>query len=527
MSRKQRMFAAYLSGPIVIALMSGCATRLENNVHPYRDHMFQAPLAEIDQYKSTQARPVNEPELSVAVAISGGGERAANFAAGVLLELENIPMNKPDRNALQELDYFSTVSGGGMAVAAYYSALYSHIDIQNKKRESFSFNRAMEPTGDDLATNCRKANFAEYYAGFDKAQQITDPCLRRHLERGYHGNIASALFRLKTLFSNLDRGDALENTFARELAGENWNGKQLKLGELFVPTDGAILPTYPQWLTNATVLENGAIFPFTPDILDTYHVSSYTHKMESVSKADDTSHFDFALQTPLSLGLTASGNFPSLITPQTLKSDQDQTIIDGQNKRNGFIHLIDGGVSDNLGLFTALSVLSRENPPVKHKVLIVIDAYPGNFSPYSRYEGGPNFLTVYSKLSELPLDGVRGRAREYIRQAGESVGVKVFYLSFDELYRPGKNNPYVEDPQAVAQLFEEIRRYYPVATALETDQTMLTLKQENLDKSPFQIARKVKTSYNITRAEQEFLIAVGRYLVAQSQDGIKAAMLEK
>ncbi|WP_433834408.1 hypothetical protein [Flavobacterium anhuiense] len=48
----------------------------------------------------------------MSVAISGGGSRAQFFSMRGLLGLEEIQENNSNRNFLNEVDYFSTVSGG-------------------------------------------------------------------------------------------------------------------------------------------------------------------------------------------------------------------------------------------------------------------------------------------------------------------------------------------------------------------------------------------------------------------------------
>ncbi len=51
--------------------------------------------------------------MFIGLAISGGGSRAANFGAAVMLELA-------ERELLQKVDFISSVSGGSIA-AAYYA----------------------------------------------------------------------------------------------------------------------------------------------------------------------------------------------------------------------------------------------------------------------------------------------------------------------------------------------------------------------------------------------------------------------
>ena len=508
---------------VALVALAACSTRNPSLRHPHRaDALFQPPTIDLEQYQSVHDRPNNSDKLAVAVAISGGGERAGNFGAGVLLGLEEIKLADRSTNALQEVDFFSTVSGGGMAAGAYISALYSHVSINRQRHETFVFGEALRGRAEKLDVVCRSANVQDFYKQeMSKVPpQLTDPCLRRHLERGYHGNILSSFLNPRVLLTNLDRGDMLERTFAAELLGGNWyrahgNG-EIVLGDLFVRKDSDRNPLFPMWFANATALENGAIVPFTPDVFELYKISEYVHNMEEVSRADSSaSYSEFTENMPLSLGLTASGNFPSLIAPQTLVSDYD-------SGTNDYLHLIDGGVSDNLGLHTAIHALRQSPNHGMKRLLIVVDAYPGEFAPYSRGKGGPKFYQVYLKLPDMPLDGLRGRARQMMEAFSGEIDTKVVYLSFDDLYRPSKDDPHTEDAGDVAALFAELENYY-VDGVIEAEATA-QLATENPEMSPFQIARKVKTSYNITEAEQDFLLAVGKYLVAKNADDIRAAL---
>ena len=507
---------------VLLAFVSGCSTRsaqksepfTASRVHPYTEYLFQAPTTDVSAYKSVHLRPNNQTDLAVAVAISGGGQRAANFGAGVLIGLESIDEFASNDNALEEVDYFSTVSGGGMTVAAYLSARHSWLTRAGNRSERFSFAEALKRVGNkkrkQLKKDCKTANVEAFYAE-QRSLHVTDPCLRRHLDRGYHNNILRALTKPDIWFTPLDRGDMLEDAFAKELLGGNWNERDLKLGELFVAKNTNVQPKYPQWIANATVLENGAIFPFTPDIVARYKVNGYTHRLKEQRKPATQSHIDFANQIPVSLPLAASGNFPSLIAPQTLMSDHD--------KDNPYLHLLDGGIADNLGLLSAIGLLNSEPQSVKRKLLIVIDAYPGEFAPYSTQESGPNWMQVYSKLPNMPLDGFRGRSRKLLDLVDQNSNVDVVYLSFDELYCADEDDPFSEDPACVEGLFEAIGDHY------DKRKRLTKFREEHPKKSPFDIARSVKTSYNITSSEQDFLIAAGQYIVSRHKEAIVAALV--
>jgi hypothetical protein len=500
-------------------ILFGCATQSPSNIHPYTERgLFQAPIININNYKSVHRRPENRADLAAVVAISGGGERAANLGLGVLVGLESIKLSKSGRNALQEIDYFSTVSGGGMTVATYFSGLYSHLNYYGAaSNRSFSFKKALTSSGENVKTGCKKRNVKAYYSTFERSKQIVDPCLRRHLARDYQNNLVKTLMSPRMLFTRLDRGDILESAFSKEVLGGEWNRYNLRLGDLFVSKSSSKRPQYPQWAANATVYENGVIFPYTPQILAEYKISGYVHDLRVVEKGEED-YIEFASNVPLSLGLTASGNFPTLIAPQTLESDHD--------KNNQFIHLIDGGMSDNLGLTTAMSILDQEEKNrYKRKVVIVIDAFSDSFSPYSKYKHGPLATQVYTQLPDMPLNGQRGGIKERLQHFERGTGTKVFYLSFDDLYCRGKHDPHKEDAVCAQKLFEQLDVFYLNDENAIKKSSSLKIQRRNKGKSPFEIARGIETSYNVTTTEQQFLIAVGQYLLAKNADEIKAAML--
>src|SRR5262247_2463920 len=93
-----------------LLLLAGCYAKIEN-----LPALSSAPAFE----------PVAEasPDLLVGLAISGGGSRAATFAAGVLEALARVPVNDAagQRSVLEKVQYISSVSGGSLATA-YYTA---------------------------------------------------------------------------------------------------------------------------------------------------------------------------------------------------------------------------------------------------------------------------------------------------------------------------------------------------------------------------------------------------------------------
>ena len=196
-------------------------------VHPkLRPRYLEEVPASLIGFKSPQERfPTGSPNgqdrnTALAVAISGGGHRAANFAIGVLMGLESVKL-KAQRNLLMEADYFSTVSGGGMAAGAFISALHD-----SEKRMEFSLTKAMR-VQDGVDRDVMQERCGSGYHR-DKPEEWhtgkgADPCLKRNLERGLHGNLFRGL-----VAPALTRGEALEKTFDRKVLGSQWRQSSLK-----------------------------------------------------------------------------------------------------------------------------------------------------------------------------------------------------------------------------------------------------------------------------------------------------------
>jgi hypothetical protein len=313
--------------------------------------------------------------------------RAANFAAGVLKALEGVKVrgaNGTESNLLREVDYFSTVSGGGLAAGSYISLLnsyqLSHPDDAGAKGFSFS----------------------ELEKGSSRGW-------RNALSRDYQASLVRALLN-PLMAGPLDRGDILEARLDDNILGRA-NGRSLRLSDVFVPK--GTIPKMPYWVTNGTVFENGAIFPFTPDILEKYGIDGYNHRLltRDLKRPDDL---------PLSVGLKTSASFPVAIPPTTLRS--------GLDPAHPVIHLMDGGVADNLGIVTALRLLRKDS--ARKKVLIVIDAFNGVSEPFSKRRIRPGPVSAALRSTSISLDSAHQRVGGFLGVAGKSSSVKYALIDF-------------------------------------------------------------------------------------------------
>lgn len=147
-------------------------------------------------------------------------------------------------------------------------------------------------------------------------------------------------------FSSYDRGDLLAASFQRQLFSRG--GRGLTFGDL--------RPDRPRLLINATNLQSGRRFVFANETFDQLN--------------SDLSQY------PIAYAVAASSAVPVLIHHVTLR---DYSTIFKQ-----YVHLVDGGIDDNLGIKTLIETYEAHqeaaqqaglpSPYPKGAVIIVIDA---------------------------------------------------------------------------------------------------------------------------------------------------------
>lgn len=449
----------------------GCS----NKIYPDRSQFIgdgdYVPRVDLSNYKSVQERPKQNPDLATVMAISGGGSRASNFGIGIMMGLEKIVLEN-GHTALQEIDYLSTVSGGGFAGGAYINALYEH---HYSRRDSFSI---LTCVNEDI---------------------------RRCLKHSYMGTLVRANFNPTLWFSLIDDGDALEKAIDDQVLGRNQRqnkkleNNSIKLSDLFIAATDTERPVlFPMMFANSTVYDKMAIFPFCPDILESYQISGFTHRLKKVTNAKP-----YAM--PLSVGIKASGSFPALISNTTMISDF--------HPKRRFLHLIDGAMTDNLGLTTALDILDQES--TSKKVFFIVDAdNAGNNYTFSKQERAQFSFSVYSRLSSSGIDAKRVLVEEELESSGSRRDFVPIFFSFNQLIRGNTAAP----PKVIKNIKSEQRR---MIDALQKD-------MDNISDVDMQILYdlliNIGTKYNITEDEQALLLLSGQKIVAMQRTLIKAVM---
>jgi NTE family protein len=284
----ERVFKPLLAAGLAV-LISGCASL----VPPPEP---TTPLDSVNpkhgyRFANLQPGPDNSDGLFMVVAFSGGGTRSAALAYGVLDKLRNTPIRwdgKP-RRLLDEIDVINSVSGGSYA-AAYYG-LY----------------------GD--------AFFSEFPNRFLNADFQTELWDRYISVTGMTQVMGwPTNDRVDLLSAILERRLFAKKTFADLLARQ----------------------TRPLVVIHATDLNRGSDFQFTQDQFDPLCTDLSTLPLSRAVAASSAVPILFGPVVLKNHGGTCGYKRPSWIQP-ALNGPQDET-------GRPWIHLIDGGVSDNLGL---------------------------------------------------------------------------------------------------------------------------------------------------------------------------------
>lgn len=409
-------------------------------------------------YERSERRP-GADETFIALTFSGGGTRAAALAYGVLDRMRRIKVPGTDRTLLDEVDAISTVSGGSFT-GAYYGLF-----------------------GDRLFTDFRK-NFLERNIQGDLALKVANPL---------------NWFRLASpWFSRIDLAAELydETVFA----SATFHDLASQTGRPFL-------------IINATNLANGARFEFT--------ANQFRYLGSDI------------LSYPVARAVAASSAFPFLLSPLSLVNhplsadlkltEADRLALEDywNNRRryqaaannarfanaanHPYVHLMDGGLSDNLGLRAIYDLYLRKDirslineGKIKRFLVIIVNAKAESPGDLARSESPPSLPTVAYKTCTVSMDsysfetveGFRNLIEERIRAqkigddcqqlldrhaydgyripslAGGDMKVGVVDLSFDGLTDPVESAYFNGLPTSFSLTEEQVRRLIDVGGRL-------------------------------------------------------------
>ena len=350
---------------LAVAALAGCASR------PINEPITQVdPQAGYRPYRLIPQRQNNDPHTLFILAFSGGGTRAAAFSYGVLEELRRteIVIDGQRRRLIDEVDLATGVSGGSFTALSY--ALY----------------------GEGL--------FAEYEGRFLK-HNVQGALTRRALNpfnwpklMGSAGRSELAAdYYDKILFEGATFGDLLDKQTPVAAA----TGTDLSTGSrlAFFQSDFDLLCSD---LSRVRLSRAAAASSAVPGVLSPVTLNNYGGTC--------------GYQYPSWVGDVAKLRGSAWSAGRMAQRHSEMEAFQNSKDRP-FIHLVDGGVADNLGLrpvlemFEELAVSEQFREDVglgviRKIVVIVVNARSAKTHDWDRHES-PSWFATLQQATSVPI----------------------------------------------------------------------------------------------------------------------------
>lgn len=369
-----KLFLACLS----LVLLAGCATR------PVNPNIHKVDTSAGYRFERHQISKQTKDNL-VILSFSGGGTRAAAFSYGVLEFLRRTKMVGPLGNQgrlLDQVDVITGVSGGGFTALAY--GLYG--------------------------------------------ERLFDEYEKRFLKRNVQGEL------IASVLNPLHWAALLSRTSGRsELAAKLYD-KILFNGATYADLSRGGGPFIS---VSATDITNGSRVPFTQDFFDL--LCSNLSSVPLSRAAAATSAVPVAL-SPVTLnnyGGTCEYTPADWIKPfiQSINPPRpaarplhelELASIYEDGARRPYLHLVDGGVSDNLGMrgvlesLETLETLHDLGAPTpldsaRRIVVFVVNSLSSPPTDWDKHERPPGTLGVLLQASGVPIDHYSYEATELLK----------------------------------------------------------------------------------------------------------------
>lgn len=345
---------------VALLLMAGCAT----NAHYTVNTPLERKPGAAGYYPSNLTAGDNSQSLTINLALSGGGTRAAALAYGVLQALarQSITWEGQTKRLLDEVDYITSVSGGSVT-AAYY-ALF------------------------------RERLFTDFE--------------QRFLRRDAQSDIINRI----TAFSNFGRLQSPR--FSRIDLVQEYLDEVLFEGKTFA--DMRAVNKRPMVYITATDMTLGNRFEFTQQTFDTLCSDLSTFP---VSRAVAASMAVPVLFSPVTVWSYA-GDCPAQGTaligpplPPELAADNEK--VPYWQRPRKYIHLLDGGLADNVGVRGALDHIAQSGGIVrtmkragargiKKFVFIIVNAEAIPEFPEDNSPDAPTTARTLRALVDIPIN---------------------------------------------------------------------------------------------------------------------------
>ncbi|MCP2026245.1 hypothetical protein L1276_001389 [Flavobacterium sp. HSC-32F16] len=332
--------------PVLLILFAQTAIS-QNKINLFSEiHYNSIPAVSLSDYKSVQERDkkFQNPNIALGIGISGGGSRAQFFSMGVLLGLEEISENNMERNFLNEIDYYSAVSGGCFSTGYYLTLLKNKLQSENCSFNEFYFSKA-----------------DAYKDYVDKSANILSLLNNSRNEKG------DKISMSQRIDADILQYDALNPDNKDKFS------TQMLLSDFFVSKESKIEPSLPMFVANGTAFNNGERIPFMPHIIKGLSIDESL----APNKADialNENKINDGYNFPVTYGITASSAFPGVLPKVKF----------GIKNQDKILCIIDGGASDNMGYKTLAELLHADTKVEdKNKKALFIDCLgQGKKEPY-------------------------------------------------------------------------------------------------------------------------------------------------
>lgn len=326
------------------------------------------------------------PALLTSLALLGG---CAVPRANLGEPLARVDTTKGYRSAIvlpkrtdDDLLLIVSFSGGGMRASAMAYGVLEQLAIDRIDHDGQP--RRMLEEIDVLAAVSGGAIPAAYFALH--GERMFADFSRRFLEQ----DVGAALRRrilwnprnwLRLASSEFSRGDLYAEYFDRRLF------RGATFGDLG-GNDGR-----PFLLIHATDIARGSRFEFTQDSFDSLCV--------------DLGRY------PLSRAVAASSSVPALFTPITLRNRSGACDAPAERRHYDYLHLVDGALSDNLGVRSLLDALADERSPLQRTmaagaprrvVYITMNAGDSQSAEVGARRQAPAALQMLRLMGTVPVD---------------------------------------------------------------------------------------------------------------------------
>lgn len=357
--------------------LSACATR---PVNPPIDNL---PAEKVYSFERKGDQTAHKNTL-VALAFSGGGTRAAAFSYGVLEALrktEFVNAQGERSRLLDHVDVITGVSGGSFTALAY--GLY----------------------GDKL--------FDEYESRF--------------LKRNVQGEL------IARSFNPLNWGDLASTGWGRSEMAANLYDEILFNGATFADLDRKDGPVIA---VSSTDLATGYRILFTPSNFDALCSDLGSFRLARAAAASSAVPVVLSPLTINSYGGRCGKHMPSWFAPfvgianpprpAARALERIRELQGFMNDGDPYLHLVDGGISDNLGLRGGLDVFNtlealREagyKTPldrVKRIIVVVVNSVSAPKTNWNKSEDPPGTLSILVKAAGVPIDRYSNEQIEALR----------------------------------------------------------------------------------------------------------------